>query len=535
MSEFNPKFIKYLCLLLILKGCAYFNTFYNAEEHFETAERIRIENLGSQIPSRAILEYKKSIEKSEKVLREYPESKYVKDARILKGKSHYFLREYDIAVELFNKLIQIEELENEAKYWLALCKWKNLKPQPAINELENLINEVESNEFKSRIYLSLGEIYLSIDSIENAYDSFENGLSLSDNRILREQVYFQIAEISFQRKNFDKALESYKKVIANSLSKNRIQESNLRIVQIYRLQNEKNLSKNLIMELVLDENFIDIRGDLELELVKIEKDNDNMNFVIESLDRIGQEYENTKSAIESFFLLSEIYLSNPYLDFEKSLFYLNESMKQNINSPIKVIVDKNRESLFELISLNKKVINSKNSNNEYLFSIGEILAFRLSKPLESKVYFEKIIKSSNEDDLMQKSFFNLYVINKQINNPTFEYYRDEILKKYPNSDYAQFIIQDDNLEIGYLPAIYLDKAEMLKDSNLNDSINFYKDVIKLGGNNESSKIAAYFLGNYYELSNLDSSKYYYNIVVKNYPESLQADKANLKLEILNAQ
>ena len=50
MSEFNSKFIKYLCLLLFLKGCAYFNTFYNAEEHYDLAERIRIENLGNQIP-----------------------------------------------------------------------------------------------------------------------------------------------------------------------------------------------------------------------------------------------------------------------------------------------------------------------------------------------------------------------------------------------------------------------------------------------------------------------------------------------------
>ena len=48
MSEFNSKFIKYLCLLLFLKGCAYFNSFYNAEENIETAERIRIENLGAK-------------------------------------------------------------------------------------------------------------------------------------------------------------------------------------------------------------------------------------------------------------------------------------------------------------------------------------------------------------------------------------------------------------------------------------------------------------------------------------------------------
>ena len=86
MLEFNSKFVKYLCLLLFLKGCgAYFNTFYNAEEHFKTAERIRIENLGGKIPSRSIQEYGKAIEKSEKVLREFSDSKYVMDARLLKG------------------------------------------------------------------------------------------------------------------------------------------------------------------------------------------------------------------------------------------------------------------------------------------------------------------------------------------------------------------------------------------------------------------------------------------------------------------
>ena len=90
MSEFNSKFIKYLCLLLFLKGCAYFNTFYNAEEHFETAERIRIENLGNQIPSRAIQEYAKAIEKSDKVLLEFSDSRYVTQAKLLKGKSHFF-------------------------------------------------------------------------------------------------------------------------------------------------------------------------------------------------------------------------------------------------------------------------------------------------------------------------------------------------------------------------------------------------------------------------------------------------------------
>ena len=146
ISEFNSKIIKSLCLLLLVQGCAYFNTFYNAQEHYKDAEKIRIENFGNQLPSRAIQEYQKAIEKSQKVLTEYGDSKYVNDALLLKGKSHFFKREYDSAKEAFDKLKESEEVffQNETTYWLALCKWKDLRPQPAINDLRNLLDITNS-------------------------------------------------------------------------------------------------------------------------------------------------------------------------------------------------------------------------------------------------------------------------------------------------------------------------------------------------------------------------------------------------------
>ena len=167
------------------------------------------------------------------MLREYSDSRYVKNARLLKGKSHYFRREYDSAVSIFSQLIQEKDFNLEAKYWLALCKWKDLRPQPAINDLKNLISGVESDEFKSRIFLSIGEIYLSINDSENAYQYLNKGANLSKNRLLREEVYFQIAEISFENNDFDKALDSYQKVLSNTISITRIQESNLKLSLIH--------------------------------------------------------------------------------------------------------------------------------------------------------------------------------------------------------------------------------------------------------------------------------------------------------------
>ena len=538
MSEFNSKFIKYLCLLLFLKGCAYFNTFYNAEEHFETAERIRIENLGSKIPSRAIQEYGKAIEKSEKVLREYSDSRYVKDARLLKGKSHYFRREYDSAVSIFNQLIEEEGFDLEARYWLALCKWRDFKPQPAINDLEALISKVESDEFKSRIFLSLGEIYLSIDNSEYAYENFDKGANLSKNRLLREEVYFQIAEISFQNTDFDKALDSYQKVLSNTISLTRIQDSNLKIVQIYRLRGDLEKSATKIQELLIDEDFNSIKAELDLELTKIEFDRGKIDFAIQNYDRIGKDYPNTQTAIEAYYLLSEIYLSSYNFDFEKVQFFMNESMKQNTNSSFKQIINKRRNDVSRLIQLDTELQKLENSQKaENLFLSGEILAFNLAKYAESKTYFEEIVSNYQSSNYYPQSLFALYAINIKIGDDEYLTYRDKIISDYPNSDFAKYIINSEDIGIDHLPSITLSQAEQLKDNDLNKSLMLYREVMNIDKSSDSSKIAAYFLGMHfdYEVSLIDSARYYYEFLSKNFPSSPQAENAIKRLEVLNAE
>ena len=540
MSKFNSKFIKYLCLLLFLKGCAYFNTFYNAEEHFETAERIRIENLGNQIPSRAIQEYAKAIEKSDKVLLEFSDSRYVTQAKLLKGKSHFFRREYDSAVAIFNQLKEEDEsyYQQRAKYWLALCKWRDLRPQPAINDLNELISEIDDKNFLSMIYLSLGEIYLGIDDTVNAYENFNSGAMISSNRNLREQVYYQIAEISFNQNDYDKALESYKRVLSNTISIARIQDSNLKIVQIYRLTGDLERSASKIQELIINEDFDSIKSDLDLELTKIELSRGKIDFAIENLDRIGQDYPNTKTAIEAYYLLSDIYLSSSNIDYEKAKFFMNEAMKQNSNSSFKILIGRKREDVEKLIKLDASLAEIELSEKaENLFMSGQILAFNLANYKEAKEYFENIVSNYSKSDYLQQSIFALYVINEKLLNNESIAYKNRILKEFPNSDFAKYIINNDNLDIDHSPSNLQRKAEDVRKISLTDSIALYKKVLSSDEPTQSSKIAAYFLGMYYdyEAVTIDSAKYYYEFVARQHPTSLQAEKALKRLEVINVK
>ena len=83
---------------IFLIGCAYYNTFYNAEQYFEEAEKLRLEKDGGIIPISAMDKYGKTIEKSNKVIEQFPDSRYIHEARLLMSKARYYRSDYDLAI-----------------------------------------------------------------------------------------------------------------------------------------------------------------------------------------------------------------------------------------------------------------------------------------------------------------------------------------------------------------------------------------------------------------------------------------------------
>jgi hypothetical protein len=56
---FKQKSTAFLILILCSLSCAYFNTFYNAKQYFDEAEKIRLEKDGETIPIPAMDKYGK--------------------------------------------------------------------------------------------------------------------------------------------------------------------------------------------------------------------------------------------------------------------------------------------------------------------------------------------------------------------------------------------------------------------------------------------------------------------------------------------
>ena len=269
----RSKLYTLLLFVVFSSSCAYYNTFYNAEQYFEEAEKLRLEKDGEMIPISAMDKYGKTIEKSKKVIEDFPESKYVNEALLLMGKARYYRSDYDLAIDNLKVIMNdgSDKIKEEAKYWQALCKWKKGSVSASIDELNTILNNSKSKRIKAKCYLSLAEIANESKGVDLSLDYLQKAAKLTTNRNERGVIYGKLSKMAFDKQKYTLAKDGYNNVIAFSLSKDKIEDAHLQILKILRIENNYRSAEKKIKSMLLDDKFNRISGELELELVQLYK------------------------------------------------------------------------------------------------------------------------------------------------------------------------------------------------------------------------------------------------------------------------
>ncbi|MFC1628039.1 tol-pal system YbgF family protein [Gemmatimonadota bacterium] len=97
-----------LAVVMLVPGCAFFNTFYFARRHYQDAEaeRIQAEREFRPISSRARQSYQQSLESATKVLIDYPDSRWVEEALQLSQKILYRQGELSASIQKGSELLE---------------------------------------------------------------------------------------------------------------------------------------------------------------------------------------------------------------------------------------------------------------------------------------------------------------------------------------------------------------------------------------------------------------------------------------------
>ena len=551
-----------ICLGFLIISCtnfkAYFNTFYNAQQYFEKAEKIRLENRGDVLSKVAMDNYKKVIKKSKIVLDGYPQFNLRKAAFLLTIQSQFYLEEYRNAQSTISLMkSEYEEIVNiDASFWFSMIKWKEGKVQPAINELFSLINTSLSNDMKAKIYLAIAEIYFEQEMQTLSMDNLILAAEFIRDPNEKGQIYYRIADLSFVAKKYDLALSAYKQTIKNSETKKQIQESNLRTVQIYRLQGNLDLATKSIKNMLLDENYSSIFSDLELELAKLYI---QLEMIIEArnrLESIVQDYKKTKASAEAYYRLGQYSISKDW-DLDAALKYFtivpkeyNESLFKSA-SLVRIkeidaykqvqldykrwILKLNNSDSLSIVQLTKE---EKIELSNILYSMAELESFHFDRSASGILYLDKIIELSLYTDIYPKALYaKAYLLENNGNDSLAFQLKKEIVNKYSNTDYALAIMNIDStfnsIDNNSDKNLVLAEKNWKKDPIF--ALDSYREILDIDSLSESSAKAAYFLAYQYDYRfvKIDSALKYYNWILKHHNSSKQAIKSLQRMSFLN--
>ena len=533
-----------------MKG--YFNTFYNAEDYFRKAEKLRQANNGLVDKNSQNL-YDKVILKSQKIIDNYPQFKYRDKALLLIIQSYYHNEDYYLSLDFLKKL-NIEYGSNYLyNYWNAMVEWKLGKTQSSINQLINLSkNEKNPKAIRSQSFMAASRIYSELGQDSVAMTYMEKAANLSSNKEQKSRIFYDIANKKYNSNNLLDALASYKKVIKNTNIKLLANNSNLRIIQINRQIGELTNAEQLIKKLLLDESYKSIHSDLEIELAKILFDQKKINEARNRYISITENYPRSLSSAESMFQLG-----NHFLIIERNLIkakeYFSKVQSENAKS-LFVSASKSKIKEIEVFTeLSKSYITWKDSlsnvHSEYdsvdfkrsavLYELGELEAFHFQNPNEGLKYFIQLLDFFPESSKVPQALYSIsYIHDKNNDTVKSDKIKKKLITKYPQTIYSEAILKS-NDEFILERSIFekkLVEAEKSMNVDENASILKYTNIALADTISNANMIAIFFLANYYDFnrSNPDSALKYYSMTQNSYPKTKQAEFSKLRISNINS-
>ena len=149
--------------LLLIIGCAYYNTMFNAFELYEEGNLKIANSKDGKITPDIKKNFNSAIDKCWSLINVHGDSSdWADDALLLISKSHYLIEEYGKAnrfLDQFLKKYPNSELLNEAKIWYAKVLVKSDEDEKALILLNQMLLNDMDDELKAEALSSLGSIY----------------------------------------------------------------------------------------------------------------------------------------------------------------------------------------------------------------------------------------------------------------------------------------------------------------------------------------------------------------------------------------
>lgn len=207
------------CVLFAVSGCAYFNVLYNANAKFDEAQ---VQKLQAEIldPDRTKITpqedrlYQEAFEKAAKVVKFYPQSKWVDDALLLMGRVSIEKGDYTTAIRKFDEILTIfpdsdltaNALLNKARAQIAT------KEYAAAEEALTQAQAMNKKEIRDDVEYFSGVVYEEQGQLDKAKTSYKKVLEDHGKSEWLAEAGLALGKIQHTEGDLEGAVASYERV-----------------------------------------------------------------------------------------------------------------------------------------------------------------------------------------------------------------------------------------------------------------------------------------------------------------------------------
>ena len=486
-----------IIILSFIPGCVYYNTFYNAEKAFNRAEKGRksskrhVRSLGG--------DYKIAIEKSLKVIENYPNTKWYDDALYILGVSYFYTGQYIKAERRLRELLvnyPESKYIDESNLYLAKSKLLDNEIEDAIILFEDIFQKDYDKKFKAEAAMAIGEYHFDNENYKKAEPYFfEIRDSLgTDDEALKVQIY--IADGNYNQFKFSSALGAYLQILGMEPDKNQKYHALFRSADCsYQLQRIDD-GMDYINSLMKEELYFDSLSVLKLKLAEGYELDEDVQAAEKIYEDVIDEEIDKRSSAKASYKLGLIYQFD-YDDLVKAKEYYDNVGKisrgaEDAKDALQRSSDIGKLEIFaHTIEIDSTTTQSEiDAAALTQYYLSELYWFKLNKPDTAILEMQYLIDSFPTAYDVPRAMIALSQMYRDFKQDTAiaDSILNEALIKHPNSDFAP-----DALEVLGLLGTAADSGYALK--NIHKAEEFF------------------------DREEIDSARYYYQYVVDNYEES----------------
>lgn len=434
-------------LLLASSGisCVYYNTFFNARKAFNEAEGTRKKSKGKGRGGAG--NYRKAIEKSLKVIEDYPNSKYYDDALHILMVAYYYTDQFPKSERRAREILAVYpdgEYARDATLYMAKAKLLQDDVDEAVVVFQEIFDGDYEASFKSEAAMTLGTFHRDNkehDLAEPYFLALRDSLGDQDEKRLA-QTY--LADGFYDSYRFEDALGSYLQLLGMDPDKDDKYHALYQAADCsYRFQRIEE-GQDYLTTLMIEDVYYDSLPSLKLKMGEGYELEEELQQAEAVYNEVIYENEKGKAKAKAYWRLGLIYQYD-YDELIEAKVYYDSTTKLDRRSDIGKSALQQSSAIGLLERYSKAVELDSSATQEMIdeaaytqYQLAELYWLDLNKPDSGIIAMQTVSDSFPTAYDSPKSLIALseMIRDRREDSTAADSILHEVLTRYPTSDFV---------------------------------------------------------------------------------------------------